>query len=472
MIKLFSIRNFSRVIAVLSFVAAGGATAFAEVSVGTEARFRSFYSNNLTDANDDDDDVCPASDGTLDQSCDDQEGFHDVRLRVKMTASQGVGAGVAVVDVFSREGRDVATLSTSSGTVETGNWRLGSQGPGGGLTTLLVREAYLRVTLPFLTAQAGRQAVHFGHGLVLDDTLDAITLAFPAGPVGIAFGAAKLTESDDSVGAAIDTDLYFAHLSWTPRAAIVTTLFVAVLQDRGPNLTMNGICQSGAGVPPAFESCPVSDLGDDEMILNTAGWTLDIKKERYRIGLEANLLLGKIKTGDATALNPDGEDLDLAGINGLIELEWVFPFLRAGITGLYATGQDSEDFDDLNINAISPNYVLGNILVNNEMDSDRDGGSVGGLTAVRLALERQVWRELEGELAVIWARMTERPAPGIDRDLGWEIDLNGSFPLDDHLIWLAGVGYLFSGEAWEGIYGDPDADDDQIKAFSKFIFTY
>ena len=445
----------------------------AEVKLNGELRYRAFYSNNLSDAHDHNGPSCPDSDGTLDQSCDDQEAFSDLRFRAKMTASQGIASGVVMVDFLSQEGTDVATLSATSGTDETGNWRLGSEGSGDDITTVVLREAYLRITLPRFTAQAGRHAIHLGHSLIFDDVADAITLAIPAGPVGLTFGNLKLVESATKMGTGNDSDIYFANASWTVRPTVVTSLFFLTLQDRGPNLILNSVCQDPTGVPPAFQTCAIEDLGDDRAQLLVGGLTLDIKKERFYMGFEVDLLQGEIETRGITDLNPEGNNLDLKGLNTLLELEFRWPFLIVGLTGVYASGQDVSRLDDeININAISANYVLGNILLNNEMDSDREGGSIGGLTAVRLSLQKTLRDQLVGEFVVIWARMTERPAPGIDPELGWEFDLNATYTFDDHLVWVSGIGTLLVGEAWEGIYGDPSAEDNLIKASTQFIFTF
>jgi len=449
----------------------------AEVQFSGEVRLRGFYTNNLSDARNRDGDLCPGPDGILDETCDDEEAFSDARFRLKMTAAEGIATGVAVVDFFSQEGRTVAALSRTA-TVETGNWRLGGEGFGGSLDTLFLREGYLRASFPWLNVLLGRQRIQLGHSLVLDDTADALVLAVPAGPASLTFGDLKLVESDsDNTGGGSDTDTYFSHLAWVPTTDVVTTLFLIYLRDPGPSLIFNGVCEDPEITPPTFQSCTLSDLGDDQMRLYILGWTLDKQSGLFRFGLEADLLNGSISTDETTDLNPTGEDIKLRGLNGLVQMSLIWPSLQIGLTGVYASGQGSEDSPQaggkkLNINALSPNFVLGNILINNETESDRDGGNIGGLTAVKLALGGRAGQKLQAEAAVLWAQLTERPAPGVDRDLGWEFDLNGIYPLDDHLIWTSGFGILLTGEGWQGIYGDPDATNHQIKLATKLVYTF
>jgi hypothetical protein len=455
-----------------------------DIKYNGEVRFRAFYTDNLSDAHHHNGSDCPGPDGsfgTSDDTCDDQESFTDARFRLRLSATEGITTGVVAVDFFSQEGRQVATLAPSE-KVQTGSWRFGSDGFGGSLDTLFLREAYLHARIPWLRVVLGRQSIQLGHRLILDDTVDAIVLGVPAGPVSLTVAGLKIIESDkqDAFSESSDTDVYFSHLSWVPAAGTDTSLFLVHLRDRGPGLMFNRPCGDPVDpdiTPPVYQICDLEDLGDDRMLLYVLGWTLDTNFNRFRLGLEADYLTGKIFTDSATTLNPLGKDIALRGVNGLIQLDITLPGVQAGLTGLYASGQVQKDIperggDRLNINAISPNFVLGNILVNHETTSDRDGGDVGGMTAVKLALERSFWFGIEGELAVIWARLTERPATGVDPDLGWELDFNTTYPIDDHLLWASGTGFLFPGEGWQGLLGDEDAEDIQIKLTTKLIYTF
>ena len=218
----------------------------AEMDLEGEVQVRGFYTQNLSDAHSGNSKECPGPDGELgtgDDTCDDQEAFNDIRFRLRIKAAHGIAAGVAVVDLFSQEGENVATLSPeSSTTVETGFWRMGSEGPGAGLTTIVLREGYLQFTLPRASMVIGRQGIHLGHGLILDDTVDALVVLIPAGQVGLTFGNVKLVEADSDIGGDLDTDIYFSNVSWTPSPSAVTNFFIVYLRDRGPDLAIKGFC--------------------------------------------------------------------------------------------------------------------------------------------------------------------------------------------------------------------------------------
>jgi hypothetical protein len=475
------IRFLAMILLLSSGWIASGRTAHAEVSLHGEVQVRGFYTNNLSDSRSHGTD-CPGLDrmpGTADDTCDDQDSFNDIRSRFKVKGGTGIASGVAVVDVFSREGTTPAKLSPSSaGTVETDYYRFGSDSTGGSVTTLVLREGYLQLTLPSFNLLAGRQPIRLGNGLILDDTTDGIVLAIPAGPVGITLGSLKLVESDDGIGANIDSDLYFLDTAWVASPAFTGKLFLLTVQDRGPSLTMAGPCERTTGTPPAYQRCPLSALGDGLLRLYTVGIVFDVQSEHWRFGAEGDGLKGALTSNNPTSLNPKGENLDLLGVNGLIRIESVWPEITAGLTGLYASGQGRGKLPTsetsrakLNINAISPNFVLANILLNNEINSDREGGDIGGVAAVRLSVKRPVWGDLSGEVAAIWARLTRSPGDG-GTLLGWEFDVNTVYPISENIVWKNEAGILMSGSAWKGLYGDPKADDNQIKGATKLVLTY
>ena len=456
-----------------------------EVKANGEVRVRGIYSNNLSDGHTHQAGaVCRAENGELNASCDDQEAFSDIRFRSKITLAEGETAGVVVLDLLSQEGEDISTLSSSdAGEVETGNWRLGTEGFGEGIDSVVLREAYLRHTFSWASFILGRQPIHLGHGIILDDRADGLVMTIPNGPVGITIANLRLVEANSPGSSGGKADLYFTHLAWAPNPNVVWGAFVSGLVDRRPDLIFKGTCRDPGSPlapiadPPSHQRCAFSDLGNDFMRLFVGGITFDGGTDEVRVGLELDLLKGSIDTRGPTLLNPTGRDLNLAGFNMLVTLDYPLSFMDLAFTGIYSSGQDISNLPELggkklNINAISPNFVLGNILVNNEINSDREGGNIGGMKAIRLGFKRPLNSEIQGEFAVIWAQLTERPAPNIDRDLGLEFDINTYYDVTNHLRLVSNIGILLAGDGWQGIYGDPGADDTQIKMLTKVVYSF
>lgn len=455
----------------------------AEIKFGGEFRTRYFYDDNLTDAHHTGGKTCRGPDGIPgngDDTCKDSESFMDARFRLKVMATQDIMTGVVLVDFFNgQNGQDVATLNASSSGDGTGNRILGSDGFGQNLDSVRVKEAYLRIGWPVVNLVIGRQAVTLGHSLILDDTADAFTLAFPMGWATLTFMDLFLYNTSSGSSS---TSGYLADLNLNPTAGFKSSFFVLLIKDRGPNLVFNEsptfIPCAGATPPQLYPgACPLTDFGNDQATVGTVGLSVDQHGAAFHWGGEVDFLTGSIKTHDNTPpLNPNGKDISIKGVNALGLVGWRGSRYDGVFTGLYASGQKAEDLPPngkkLNLNAISPNFVLGNILVNNETVSDRDGGNVGGLTAIKLALGWTPDPVFRTELAGIWARLTEAPAPDAPQNLGMELDLNGTWQLERTLLLAGGFGVLFPGQGWRTLYDDPKANDNMVKFSTKLTYTF
>jgi hypothetical protein len=191
------------------------------------------------------------------------------------------------------------------------------------------------------------------------------------------------------------------------------------------------------------------------------------------------------------------------------------------MTMVYASGSGADDFGEVggaatgaNLTDISPNFVLGNILSNGEHVSDRDGSTLNmggfrgginqggaGLFAIKLSLAGEVRPGVTLGGAVIYAKTVDPVIPDIDNTtpspsfcnpvppglpgpppncevddrLGWELDLNASWQVDQNLEFAAGMGYLIGDNAFSGLYNNDftSFDTDPItKLFWKAIFRF
>jgi hypothetical protein len=466
----------------LFMVAAPFTARAAEINFNGEFRTRYFYDNNLTDAHGGRGNGCRGPDGVPgngDDYCNDQESFADARFRLKVMATQDIMTGVLLVDFFNgNNGQDVATLNTPSTGSATGNRILGSDGFGQSLDSVRLKEGYLRISWPAAHLVIGRQAVTLGHSLILDDTADAVTVAIPMSWATLTFMDLFL---DNTSSGTSSTSGYLADLNIDPTAGFKSSLFVLFIKDRGPNLVFN---QTATFVPCAEASllspapCPLTEFGNDQATIGTVGLSMDQQFTSIRWAAEVDFLSGSIKTHENStpSLNPNGRDISISGMNALAQLGWTGVRYDSLFTGLYATGQKPGDLPpngkNLNLNAISPNFVLGNILVNNETVSDRDGGNIGGLTAIKLALGWRPDPMFRAELAGIWARLTEAPTKNASRNLGSEFDLNASWQLETHLLLTGGAGVLLTGNGWKTLYSDPNANDNMVKISTKLTYTF
>lgn len=425
-----------------------------------------------------------ADDLDADSDTDDQQAFADGRFRLKTTATAGITSAVVTVD-FTNSFNDRTNPFCPNGGVgsadscATGNYRFGTANLGNSYNIFGVREAYLKLDLNLVKLAFGRKPFKLGHSLILDDTMDAVAAKFMAGPLDVLLANGKLVESN-SLGTTgdtgDDTDIYIAKAGFNHGDMHNVGLFVAYLKDRGPSLGTTPFADPACtgpdpdGLGPLDPICLISDIGDDKADLWVLGVTADGKFGPIKLGVEADLLNGKIEGA--------GGDTDMKGLNVLVNGGIEVAMVDLGVTLLYTTGDDIEE-DDLNVNGISGNFVLGNILVNDNINSDREGqcasiaggrfGSGGrdciggtGITAIRVnaGLAGTPTKNCHTDVAAIWARTTEDFVAGADSDLGIEIDLNHRHKLDDNVAVAINLGYLFSGDAWKALGADPITGDE------------
>ena len=217
------------------------------------------------------------------------------------------------------------------------------------------------------------------------------------------------------------------------------------------------------------------------------GLSADARFGAITAQFEVDVMGGEI---DLASLAPD---VDVSGLNVLLGGGVdVGSSANVGLTLLHTRGQEFNKLGtDLNVNGISGNYVLGNILVNDNLLSDREGmcasvdmyggrfGSGGagcllglGITAVKLAVNLpDMTPNCDADVAVIWARSTEAISPALnERDLGVEVDFNTIHRLDEHVNIALNFGYLFAGDFFK--VGGANPGDDVLKAVASLNYVF
>ncbi|TAK09627.1 MAG: hypothetical protein EPO39_01915 [Candidatus Manganitrophaceae bacterium] len=438
----------------------------ADIKFEGDFRVRGIYADNVTDANDD---------------TGDEQAFADGRFRLRTTATSGITSGVVVLD-FTSSFKDPTTAgpcaAPPAGTgCTTGNYRFGSANLGGSYNIVGVREAYLKLDLNMVKLAFGRKPFKLGHSLILDDTMDAIVGKFVVGGLEVMLADGKLLDTNSTVatgGGATgsDTDLFIFKTGINHGDMHNLGIFVTYLLDRGPSF-LPGAALGGGGT---------SDSTD----LWTLGLTADGKFGAINLGAEVDFLTGSADTAGAGSTS-----VDLKGMNVLIGVGLKVAAADVGVTALYTTGDDTTKADERNVNGISGDFVLGNILVNDNIVSDREGqcasfggGRIGsggascvggaGITALKVSAGLEgvpFGKSCHTEVAAIWARTTEDLAAGADSDLGIEVDLNHRHKLDDNVAVGVNLGYLLSGDAWKAVNGT-NSTDNQLKGIISLNYMF
>jgi hypothetical protein len=498
-----------------------------------EYRVRGFDLNNFFDARSGQN--AAGGCGTPPGSCNDQERFIDQRFRLTTTANAGVGSGVVTLDFLNTfpGSRPSSYLSVpASGGSDTGDYRFGTSGFGSNLNTVGVREAFLKFSLSKLTLFAGRHHVVLGHSIVFDDVADGVTaiLPFSFWHSQLSVSALEIFNDNASMpfGSGNNTNLYLVNMQFNPKPSHAFSVYGGVLRDRGPTL-LNGLIygamqKDGTPLVPAG-----TNLDPATGTVFLAGATYDASVGPSTFSFEFDAMRGFI---DSVPGNSGPVSLSLEGFDLMAAQTLDTGPVTLGITLVYASGSGQDDFGEvgkspsgINITDISPNFVLGNVLVNGEAFSDRDGSTLqmggflcpnasraaagqcgatnqggAGLIAVKLSAGGEIRPGLRVDGAAIYAKTVDSVVPTLDASsphycpptpfgsptlgipsckvddrLGWELDLNTSYQADANLLIKAGGGVLIADNAFSGLYNNDFTTYDSswiTKLFVKVVYRF
>jgi hypothetical protein len=457
----------------LLFAAVGLATVFtalplyaAEVNFSGEFRVRGFWTNNLTDGDS----------GGLAAGNEDMARFNDQRFRLKTAIKAGVTTGVVVLDFGNCfVGADVATFNGGVAPTApfTGDCRFGTGGLGSSFNVVGVREAHLDIDLTNVRAILGRQTIKLGHGIVFDDTVDAVTLMFPMGAATLTASMLQIADASDALGVAAadinnDTTVWVLNVGMDHGNHVIN-IYDALVYDGAPAFsTANTIYPTGVAAAGPIGVAPT------KMWVNFIGVSADVGSGPTKLAFEGSYSIGEVNETALTRIR-------VHGWNVMGDVTTEAGGAKVGATVVVADGHDPSAVNDVSVSDISGNFQLGNILLNNEQLSDRDGGSLGGgaggvgITAAKLHASMMPSDKVTVGGALIYA-LGERPCSRCGRGIGLEVDANAAYAVDENLALSASAGYLFTGDGAEDFYRGAASgiggDNDLWKLVGRAVFTF
>jgi hypothetical protein len=454
-----------------------------DVNFSGEVRVRGFWDDNLTDGN---------------STYDDMSRFNDMRFRLKTSIKAGVTTGVVVLDFAncymgaSGSTVDNVTSSNPNSGANTGNCRFGTGGLGHSFNDVGVREAYLKIDLSKVGLILGRQTLKLGHGIIFDDTADAITVVLPMGSTTITGSMLQVTDNTDALGSNSpnpttginqDTTVWLVNVGMDHGSHIIN-LYDAFLYDQSISNSTTVLANFYPTVDGHWNTfTPVGD----KLWINYMGISLDAKNGPLALALEGTYDIGSL---ESSASNPTttGKDIRVRGWNVMGDATADTGGAKLGGTVIYTSSQSPSAVGSVNVADISGNFQLGNILVNGEMNTDRDGSSLSGgaggqgLFAVKLHADVMPTEKLDVGGAAIYALTPDRGnsslglcGTGCDRTIGYELDANAKYTVDDNLVFSAGAGYLITANGARDFYnGGPGGPNNSNlwKLSAKAVFTF
>jgi hypothetical protein len=164
----------------------------------------------------------------------------------------------------------------------------------------------------------------------------------------------------------------------------------------------------------------------------------------------------------------NNQDQDIKTLGFMADVGMNMDKLDVGMMFIYASGtDDDEETDDNSVGQLGEQFQPYNILTGATTGmyvSDfhpADGNLVdAGIISLGVHADFAVSDKLSLNSALVYAEVEADLGPGMDDELGWEVDLGMSYALLDNLTYQMDFGYLMAGDLFEGDAEDNDDAED------------
>lgn len=343
---------------------------------------------------------------------------------------------------------------------------------------MAVTSLYVSWAQEFGQLVVGRTPVEFGLGLAFNagnglfdhfiDTKDVVGYKLVFGNLSIFPMIGKVNEG--TVGDEDDVNDYLVHVQYDNPESDLSLGVIYQMRTAtfgGNDLPLTSDIGGTVGGTPAAPTITAPTRVDGS---KTTLWGLFAKRTTgdFHIGLEADMLSGD--TGLRTA-GGQGVGINAMGIAGEIGWHPQDKKLSGGLKAGFATGDDPGTPDTFEGFAFSKNYDVALLMFNHPL-GQRDflrtasfGGGAGAnnrnsidteaiSNAIYVApnLQYQTSDKLSFGGTLVYGILNKDPitGAGVDKNLGFELDLNLTWKPYERLTWITEAGALFPGSAWQG----------------------
>lgn len=422
--------------------------------------------------------------------------FLDQRFRLTSRITAGMTTGVVQLDFLHNPSN--VQFNLGNRTLNDGTF----PGFGGESISVGVRQAYLVVNFPVARLYAGRPEVTLGHGLTLKNTLDVIGIAsqipVPGMPIDFQLGYGKLAEFDSFTSGHtkdLDLDFYAATLAIKPTPDHSFGGFIFYGQQRIEGcltaiaLTVGCTLADGSTifVPPALphdlRELMFGVTADGKLSVpgmgalryaaefdNFSGTNFDSRgimgyNAYADVGADVDLPgAGSVSLGLAYLRIQGPSPSNLTGKVGVNSLKGDFKFANI----LFANSQNNYDGVDFNSSFADANVTT----------SAQNATLSHNIHGVKVYAGLKPTDKLNVEIAVlpyVWAvrggPLPAPSAPDAGRNVGFEIDLNAGYKIDDNLKLTAGYGFFNPGDAFKSVSaGQREKNVNKVEVAMTFTF--
>ena len=180
---------------------------------------------------------------------------------------------------------------------------------------------------------------------------------------------------------------------------------------------------------------------------------------------------------------PGSTDEDISSLAGFLDVLGTFGQFYIGATFAYVQGDD--DANDNKVHSIAnggggrdwkPALILWNedytYWIDASAAATNKGNEMTNGFLYQLRGGVKPAEKLDIGLAVTYARADKNAvANQISKDIGWEIDVTGTYKITDNLSYMLGVGYLIPGDSYKGATSSNDLDNTYM-VLNKLTLTF
>ena len=179
-------------------------------------------------------------------------------------------------------------------------------------------------------------------------------------------------------------------------------------------------------------------------------------------------------------------DIDISSWYAYVDALADFGMFYVGLTGAFVSGDDNPT-DDKNKGTLDAGRDWNPLLILFNYDRTYWGGNLAGwngtdannaMTNALFGMVRAGVRpiaDLDIMMAVAYAeadkKATRAGAATLNDEYGWEIDVTATYKITNNLSYMLGVGYLFTGDYYEGSAAGQDTQDNFI-VLNKLTLTF
>jgi len=377
----------------------------------------------------------------FDTGAGDSADYLDQRFLLTGTVTQGMTKGVVELSlVQTNNGYGLVNSGSSEGGNIMGNGYSNNLALGG------IHQAFINVTFPAANLVAGRSIIKLGHGIILNDTVDNLTLKIPYDTMTLDLGYLKIAEPDSinncspglpgcaTQSNGLDNTGYLINFGWKP--VDTWKLGAFYVSDSQALAAASNTTENVGGLSLDAQSGPVYLSFEYDNISGKAGPSSNIKGQNIFLVISGDVNIARVGAGYLRVTGASAGSGDVSSNS---------------IAGDFAAGHgillnDQTRYGggvDLNSRVVDANYGA-NPVLNNNFHALKLFAETMPMTDLNVGIEIFPLVQLVDSGVAAGTPLAQIAANG-DTNIGQEYNIYGGYKLDKNLSLTAVAAYFNTG---------------------------